>query len=190
MSVQLAPRIGDLPAAAAILDGRVFVVLDGADSADASVGSGSLLNLVICDGSGPTWKVLASSNWTTISKANAVIALNSTNSNAAKITLQDNGTITGYIGGSDGNDDAVSIHDASGTVIFVFEESTGAVRQTAKSGSLRYDLGTCEIHEGSGSPESVVTAPIGSTFHRTDGGAGTSLYVKESGAGNTGWIGK
>lgn len=43
---------------------------------------------------------------------------------------------------------------------------------------------------GSGSPEGVVTAPIGSLFSRTDGGAATSLYVKESGAGNTGWIAK
>ena len=43
---------------------------------------------------------------------------------------------------------------------------------------------------GSGSPEGVVTAPVGSIYHRTDGGASTSLYVKESGTGNTGWIAK
>lgn len=43
---------------------------------------------------------------------------------------------------------------------------------------------------GSGSPEGAVTAPIGSLFSRTDGGAATSLYVKESGAGNTGWVAK
>lgn len=43
---------------------------------------------------------------------------------------------------------------------------------------------------GSGSPESVVTAPVGAVYHRTDGGAGTSFYVKESGAGNTGWVAK
>jgi hypothetical protein len=43
---------------------------------------------------------------------------------------------------------------------------------------------------GTGSPESVVTAGIGSEYIRTDGGAGTSRYVKESGTGNTGWIGK
>ena len=43
---------------------------------------------------------------------------------------------------------------------------------------------------GSGTPEGVVTAPVGATYHRTDGGAGTSLYVKESGAGNTGWVSK
>ena len=43
---------------------------------------------------------------------------------------------------------------------------------------------------GTGSPEGVVTAPVGSRYRRTDGGAGTSFYVKESGTGNTGWVGK
>lgn len=43
---------------------------------------------------------------------------------------------------------------------------------------------------GSGSPEGVVTAPIGATYSRGDGGAGTSFYVKESGVGNTGWVAK
>lgn len=44
--------------------------------------------------------------------------------------------------------------------------------------------------EGSGTPEGAVVAPKGSTFNRRDGGAATSFYVKESGAGNTGWVGK
>lgn len=43
---------------------------------------------------------------------------------------------------------------------------------------------------GTGSPEGVYTAPVGSIFSRTNGGAGTSLYVKESGTGNTGWVAK
>lgn len=43
---------------------------------------------------------------------------------------------------------------------------------------------------GAGAPEGVVTAPVGTTYHRTDGGANTSLYVKESGTGNTGWVAK
>lgn len=47
--------------------------------------------------------------------------------------------------------------------------------------------GGVKIVSGSGTPEAALTAPIGSTYHRTDGGAGTSFYVKESGAGNTGW---
>jgi hypothetical protein len=40
---------------------------------------------------------------------------------------------------------------------------------------------------GTGTPEGVLTASLGSVFHRSDGGAGTALYVKESGTGNTGW---
>lgn len=46
------------------------------------------------------------------------------------------------------------------------------------------------VGAGTGSPEGVLTAPVGSTYHRTDGGAVTSFYVKESGAGNTGWVAK
>ena len=43
---------------------------------------------------------------------------------------------------------------------------------------------------GTGSPEGVVTATIGTVFRRLDGGTSTSLYVKESGSGNTGWVAK
>lgn len=46
------------------------------------------------------------------------------------------------------------------------------------------------ITSGAGTPEGAVIAPVGSVFTRTDGGAGTTLYVKESGSGNTGWIAK
>jgi hypothetical protein len=44
------------------------------------------------------------------------------------------------------------------------------------------------VLSGSGSPEGVITAPIGSLYLRIDGGTNTSLYRKESGAGNTGWV--
>jgi hypothetical protein len=43
---------------------------------------------------------------------------------------------------------------------------------------------------GTGSPNTVVIAPVGSLFLRTDGGAGTSLYVKEVGGDANGWVGK
>lgn len=43
---------------------------------------------------------------------------------------------------------------------------------------------------GTGTPETFVTAPIGSLYSRLDGGANTTLYVKESGTGNTGWVAK
>jgi len=45
-----------------------------------------------------------------------------------------------------------------------------------------------KITAGTGSPESVVTGAVGSVYLRTDGGSTTSVYFKESGTGNTGWI--
>lgn len=47
---------------------------------------------------------------------------------------------------------------------------------------------TPTIFRVKGSPENVVTAPVGSIALRSDGSAGTSHYIKESGTGNTGWI--
>lgn len=46
------------------------------------------------------------------------------------------------------------------------------------------------IQFGGGSPEGVTASPPGSLYLRTSGGAGTTLYVKESGTGNTGWVAK
>jgi hypothetical protein len=43
---------------------------------------------------------------------------------------------------------------------------------------------------GSGDPEGVVTAKAGATYRRADGGAGSSLYVKETPDGSTGWAAK
>jgi hypothetical protein len=43
---------------------------------------------------------------------------------------------------------------------------------------------------GEGDPNGVVTAPVGSAYLRSDGGAGTTLYIKESGTGSSGWVAK
>jgi hypothetical protein len=43
---------------------------------------------------------------------------------------------------------------------------------------------------GTGTPEGSVTAVVGSVYTRDDGGAGTTLYIKESGTGDTGWVAK
>jgi hypothetical protein len=51
-------------------------------------------------------------------------------------------------------------------------------------------IGDATIHSGMGSPENVVTGNVGDLFLRTDGGVGTTLYVKESGTGASGWVGK
>lgn len=47
---------------------------------------------------------------------------------------------------------------------------------------------TPTLTSGTGSPEGVKTQPVGSLFLRTDGSTATTVYVKESGAGNTGWV--
>lgn len=56
--------------------------------------------------------------------------------------------------------------------------------------NIRPGAGAVIWTSGTGTPEGAVTAPVGSLFTRTDGGAATTLYVKESGSGNTGWAAK
>ena len=47
------------------------------------------------------------------------------------------------------------------------------------------------VYVGSGSPNGVVTASPPALYLNRSGGAGTTLYVKESGTNtNTGWVGK
>ena len=43
---------------------------------------------------------------------------------------------------------------------------------------------------GTVNPEGVITAPVGSMFTNSNGGTGTTFYVKETGTGNTGWVAK
>ena len=66
--------------------------------------------------------------------------------------------------------------------------STGAkVTGTTQTTTVTFDS-TAQIFSDTGAPEGVQTAPVGSVYLRTGGGEGTTLYVKESGTGNTGWI--
>lgn len=70
-----------------------------------------------------------------------------------------------------------------------------ALKNTAGTGftalTLQSGAGTViGWYVGTGTPEGAVTARIGSIFSRLDGGAATSIYVKESGTGNTGWVAK
>lgn len=62
----------------------------------------------------------------------------------------------------------------------------------ASLGAVLYGNGTLfnRLHVGNGSPEGVVSASVGDMYNRKDGGVGTTLYIKESGTGNTGWVAK
>lgn len=53
--------------------------------------------------------------------------------------------------------------------------------------SQKHDL---RVVTSDATPENDVPAGVGSLCLNVGGGAGTSLYVKQSGSGNTGWVGK
>lgn len=48
--------------------------------------------------------------------------------------------------------------------------------------------GTAMVFTGSGSPEGVVTAPVGAIYNEITGGVVIAQWVKASGSGNTGWV--
>ena len=101
---------------------------------------------------------------------------NSTNAQTFRLYETDSGA----------NDEYLELSAASGTNL-IRPQATG----TGTASVVRYHTTTTVFWtSGSGSPESVVTAPVGSMYTRTDGGAGTTLYVKESGTGSTGWVAK
>jgi hypothetical protein len=109
--------------------------------------------------------------------ANQVLAQrNGTNAQTFRIYETDSGA----------NDEYLELSAAAGTNL-IRPQATG----TGTASVVRYHTTTTVFWtSGSGTPEGVVTAPVGSLFTRTDGGAATTLYVKESGTGSTGWVAK
>jgi hypothetical protein len=78
------------------------------------------------------------------------------------------------------------LYTVSNNLLQISSNSGGSsigIRTTAASTST-------QIINGVGSPEGVITANVGSIFMRGDGGMLSTMYVKESGTGNTGWVAK
>jgi hypothetical protein len=63
---------------------------------------------------------------------------------------------------------------------------SASLRPRAVYAGTKFVVGTAQMLSGSGAPN--VAAPVGSTYSRTDGGASTSFYVKETGTGTSGWV--
>lgn len=63
-------------------------------------------------------------------------------------------------------------------------------RHVSLAGTLFFGSANSRLRSGTGTPEGTLTGNIGDIFIRTDGGASTVLYIKESGTGSTGWIAK
>lgn len=76
---------------------------------------------------------------------------------------------------------------AGGTVSLAY----GSTLANLKLASMTLgNTGNVRLLVRSGTPEGANSGDVGSICVRTDGAAGTTLYVKESGTGNTGWVAK
>ncbi len=101
--------------------------------------------------------------------ANAAIAL-------TKLAAIANGTVLGNSSGSSASPSAL-------TVLPV--EVMALIDRMAPS--VLIGAGGQRIEVVSGTPEGTLSRPVGSIAVRSDGGSGTTLYIKETGSGNTGW---
>jgi len=94
-------------------------------------------------------------------------------------------------GADAGSDLQLLARDDSGSLLGAVFSAKRADRSLIVTNRVRLGSSTGPmVVAGSGSPEGVVTAPVGSLYLRTNGGSSSSLYVKESGSGNTGWAAK
>lgn len=110
--------------------------------------------------------------------------------------------LTAISGASSANDDDLVIFDtstdttkrisrsqlATGMVGDLPYTPTGSISATTVPTAI--DALAGKIRWGAGTPEGAVSAVVGTIFLRTDGSTSTTLYVKESGSGNTGWVAK
>lgn len=127
----------------------------------------------------------------------------SNSSDSVVFNAKNNGTSGSYI--KFVNDDTAS-NLSDGVNVGVFEKSfiTGVNTPFIRAGKDNQpdDLNSLDVFitdsasftrimTGTGTPEGNVTSNVGSIWLRTDGGSGTTLYVKESGTNsNTGWVAK
>ena len=89
------------------------------------------------------------------------------------------------------NGAAVTIKGNSASNPIVFQDGgTNQIARIANDGSYLFTTSNAGVFFGTGTPEGAKTAAVGSIFLRADGGTSTTLYVKQSGTGNTGWVAK
>jgi len=167
------------------------------------VGPASSVNYSIPYFNGTTGKLLAVSNWT-IRPGVGIVGPADEDLESGRDVIADGNV---WVGGTAVRLQALASGQiqlatvSGGTLSKLLLGQTNAngvlLKQSAAASQLRLgdDSDFCSFQTlyqrfGAGSPEGVVTAPVGCLYSRTDGGAGTSLYVKESGTGNTGWVAK
>ena len=129
------------------------------------------------------------------------LRLDSDGTNFSKLRFLEDGVADVRVRVSDGGN-GCSIVDSSNVEHFKFDVGNNIldiiqgyirVNKDAGASDIKFRTGGLDylITVGAGSPEGVVTANPGSLYLNINGGAGSTLYIKESGTGtNTGWIAK
>lgn len=88
-------------------------------------------------------------------------------------------------------DSSFRIFDDGDSTKEIAFEASGITTSTTRTITVPdSDITLATFFTGTGTPEGSVTASPGALYTDQNGGAGTTLYVKESGTGNTGWIAK
>jgi hypothetical protein len=188
------------------------LMIDSDSSPPASIVSDGAIRLLITDANGTTVRYRFSGSAFQIWNSNGIATFSDAGSTT---TFQVDGstgdtTIAGILTVDVDDDGAFAISTAAGSPRLVVDtvnfSAAGAINLAngmrmrgysdsfstlqfeidGSNGNLTLGSGV-RILTGTGDPEGVHTAPVGSLFLRTDGGSGTTLYVKESGTGNTGW---
>jgi len=86
-----------------------------------------------------------------------------------------------------------AVYDAGNLYLYKVQRASSASHMSlmgSDNNRFAFTDGGVYMSSSTGSPEGVKSAPVGSMYLRSDGGAGTTLYIKESGTGNTGWVAK
>ena len=83
---------------------------------------------------------------------------------------------------------AASNHNTGGKTYLMIQTLTKAMWDSVRTDIASAGGASALLNSGTGTPEGAVTAGVGELYLRTDGSADTTLYRKQTGTGNTGWI--
>lgn len=126
---------------------------------------------------------LGSSNPPRIFGSNAALEIGETAGSTNDIRIRNIQTSGASTGGLQGLVDPAG----AATELFRF----GTLVTLLRAAVLQMNQGLNQIQFGAGSPAGVVVGAVGDLYCRTNGGAATTLYVKESGGGTSaGWVAK
>lgn len=125
----------------------------------------------------------------TTTSGNAQVRFNKADANSQSSLRWDNAGTFIWLTQHDSSEN-LNWLDSSSAVVMAFQRGTGSTDRYVRVGNgLRIGSATGPLElQGTSTPEAAVTAPVGSTFRQTDGTQGNVFWVKESGAGNTGWV--